>query len=99
MDNAELIWRLKDHRDLQIRRAVISILPTLAVYDTQTFTESFLHRSMGYLIPLLKRAGVERALGECCMKANCVDVFYLTYEMVDHVSLPCYWAYRSSGRE
>lgn len=64
MENAEAIWRLKDHRDIQIRRAVISMLPTLAVYDTQTFAEIFLHRTMGYLIPLLRKPGVERPLGE-----------------------------------
>ena len=64
MDNTELIWHLKDYRDLQIQHAVISILPTLTVYDTQTFVESFLHHSMGYLIPLLKQPGIEHALGE-----------------------------------
>ncbi|KAF8309257.1 phosphatidylinositol 3-kinase [Clavulina sp. PMI_390] len=62
LENAEAIWRLREHKDAQIRRAVISILPTLAVYDTQTFAEKFLDRTMTFLVPALRRAGVERAL-------------------------------------
>jgi hypothetical protein len=34
---------------------VITMIPSLAVYDTQTFTEHFLHKAMGHLLTQLEK--------------------------------------------
>ncbi|KAF8749146.1 Atypical PIKK FRAP protein kinase, partial [Rhizoctonia solani] len=39
----------------QIRRQVITLIPTFARYDRERFTDTFLHKSMGYLMATLKR--------------------------------------------
>ncbi len=41
---------------------VITLIPTLAVYDTQTFSEHFLHKAMGHLLTLLSKSH-ERSFG------------------------------------
>jgi FKBP12-rapamycin complex-associated protein len=34
---------------------VITMIPSLAAYDTQTFTEHFLHKAMGHLLTQLEK--------------------------------------------
>ncbi|KIK08874.1 hypothetical protein K443DRAFT_655406 [Laccaria amethystina LaAM-08-1] len=55
LDTAEQILRFKAHRDLLVRKMVITIIPTLAAYDTQTFTEHFLHKAMAHLLTQLDK--------------------------------------------
>ncbi|XP_006461841.1 hypothetical protein AGABI2DRAFT_151460 [Agaricus bisporus var. bisporus H97] len=55
LDIAEQILRYKSHRDPLIRKMVITMIPSLAVYDTQTFTEHFLHKAMGHLLTQLEK--------------------------------------------
>ena len=62
IETAENILRYKDHKDALVRRSVITIIPTLATYDTQTFIEHFLHKAMGHLLPQLKKQS-ERTIG------------------------------------
>ena len=50
MDTTDQILRFKAHRDLNIRKMVIAMIPSLAAYDTQTFTEHFLHKAMAHLL-------------------------------------------------
>lgn len=61
-DTADTILKFKDHKDALVRRTVITIIPTLASYDTQTFIELFLHKAMGHLLPQLKKP-TERTIG------------------------------------
>ncbi|KAJ3878338.1 phosphatidylinositol 3-kinase [Lentinula edodes] len=56
MDSAEQILRFKMHRDSLVRKTVITLIPTLAQYDTQTFTEHFLHKAMGHLLQQLEKS-------------------------------------------
>ncbi|KAE9399554.1 phosphatidylinositol 3-kinase [Gymnopus androsaceus JB14] len=56
MDSAEQILRFKTHRDTLVRKMVITLIPTLAQYDTQTFTEHFLHKAMGHLLQQLEKS-------------------------------------------
>jgi hypothetical protein len=50
LDAAEQIFCFKSDRDVFVRRTVITMIPILAAYDTQTFSEHFLHKAMGHLL-------------------------------------------------
>jgi serine/threonine-protein kinase mTOR len=62
MDTAESILRFRTSRDPLVRKMVITLIPTLAVYDTATFSEHFLHKAMGHLLTLLSKSH-ERSFG------------------------------------
>ena len=53
----------KSHRDAQVRKMVITLIPTLAVYDTQTFSEHHLHKAMAHLLTQLEKPA-ERSVGK-----------------------------------
>ena len=55
-DICDQILQYKDHRDPLVRRAVIELIPTLASYNHTEFTQSYLHKSMVYLLGQLKKA-------------------------------------------
>ncbi|CCM00588.1 uncharacterized protein FIBRA_02624 [Fibroporia radiculosa] len=55
LDAAEQILSFRTHRDSLVRKMVITLIPTLAVYDTQTFSEHFLHKSMAHLLTQLDK--------------------------------------------
>ncbi|PFH51827.1 hypothetical protein AMATHDRAFT_58344 [Amanita thiersii Skay4041] len=55
LDTAEKILIFKSHRDTLVRKMVITMIPSLAAYDTQSFTEHFLHKAMGHLLTQLER--------------------------------------------
>jgi serine/threonine-protein kinase mTOR len=62
LDSAEQILSFRQHRDGLVRRMVITLIPTLAVYDTQTFSEHYLHKAMGHLLTQLEKPN-ERSFG------------------------------------
>ncbi|KAI0832116.1 FAT-domain-containing protein [Trametes gibbosa] len=55
LDAAEQILSFKTHRDPLVRKMVITLIPTLAVYDTSTFSEHFLHKAMAHLLTQLEK--------------------------------------------
>ncbi|KAI0741336.1 atypical/PIKK/FRAP protein kinase [Daedaleopsis nitida] len=55
LDAAEQILSFKVHREPIVRKMVITLIPTLAVYDTQTFSEHFLHKAMAHLLTQLEK--------------------------------------------
>lgn len=55
LDTADQVLRFKSHRDHTVRKMVITMIPSLAAYDTQTFTEHFLHKAMGHLLTQLDK--------------------------------------------
>ncbi|KAF9482580.1 atypical/PIKK/FRAP protein kinase [Pholiota conissans] len=55
IDTADQILRFRSHRDLLVRKMVITMIPSLAAYDTQTFTEHFLHKAMAHLLTQLEK--------------------------------------------
>lgn len=72
-DTAEQILKFRQNRDPNIHKMVITLIPTLAVYDTDTFTEQYLHSSMDYLMLQLGSIG-DKAIGiliivhsQCCI--------------------------------
>lgn len=66
LDTAEQILRFKSHRDSLVRKMVITLIPTLAAYETQTFSEHYLHKSMGHLLTQLEKPN-ERSFGVHCL--------------------------------
>jgi len=62
LDSAEQILSFRQHRDSLVKRMVITLIPTLAVYDTQTFSEHYLHKAMGHLLTQLEKPN-ERSVG------------------------------------
>ena len=63
LDAAEQILNFKTHRDSYVRKMVITLIPTLAVYDTQTFSEHHLHKAMAHLLTQLEKSA-ERSVGK-----------------------------------
>ena len=63
LDAAEQILNFKAHRDAYVRKMVVTLIPTLAVYDTQTFAEHHLHKSMAHLLAQLDKPA-ERSVGK-----------------------------------
>lgn len=51
----EIVFRHKDHRDLQIRRTVVMLIPELANYSPTEFAQSYLHKFMVFLSGMLKK--------------------------------------------
>ena len=62
-DTAEMILRHRNHRDQLIRKTVVTLIPVLAAYDSQQFSENFLHRAMGHLLEQLMKP-TERSSGK-----------------------------------
>lgn len=54
-ETVETILRLRLHKDPLVRKTIITLIPTLAMYDTQTFSESFMHKAMGHLLEQLSK--------------------------------------------
>lgn len=54
-DTADNILKLRSHRDALVRKTVITLIPTLALYDTQTFSEYYLHKAMLHLLDQLPK--------------------------------------------
>ncbi|KAG9023396.1 phosphatidylinositol kinase- protein kinase tor1, partial [Tulasnella sp. UAMH 9824] len=52
---ADTILNYRDHKDPLIRRTVIYLIPTLALYWTDAFTDKQLHKAMGHLLSQLKK--------------------------------------------
>lgn len=63
LDTADQILRFRAHRDPLVRKMVIIMIPSLAAYDTQTFTEHFLHKAMAHLLTQLEKPS-ERSFGK-----------------------------------
>ncbi|EPS96224.1 hypothetical protein FOMPIDRAFT_1167701 [Fomitopsis schrenkii] len=55
LDAAASILSFKSHRDALVRKMVITLIPTLAVYDPQTFAEHHLHQAMAHLLTQLDK--------------------------------------------
>lgn len=64
LDAADKILSFKTHRDAHVRKMVITLIPTLAVYDTQSFSEHHLHKAMAHLLTQLEKPA-ERSVGKC----------------------------------
>lgn len=54
-DVCEIVFRQKDHRDLQIRKTVVMLIPELANYSPTDFSQTYLHKFMVFLSGMLKR--------------------------------------------
>jgi len=61
----EMILRLQGHRDLNVRTAVVHVLPTCARYDFVRFTGSYLRRTMRFYLDIWTKGGGDRSQGAC----------------------------------
>ncbi|KAI6164648.1 phosphatidylinositol 3-kinase [Pisolithus thermaeus] len=92
LDTAEQILRFKSHRDNLVHKTVITLIPTLAAYETQIFTEHYLHKSMGHLLTQLEKPN-ERYFGICHMLWVLASTNHATSSLHRH------WAYCNSCGE
>lgn len=60
---ADAILGMRTNNDLLVRKTVIALMPTLAIYDTRTFLEHFLHKCIAHLLKQLSKPN-ERPNGE-----------------------------------
>jgi len=88
MDTADQILRFRSHRDILVRKMVITMIPSLAAYDTQTFSEHFLHKAMAHLLQQLDKPN-ERSYG---MSG---DIIILTLDLTSY-SFHLHWSHRGS---
>ncbi|KAI1333519.1 FAT-domain-containing protein [Xylariaceae sp. FL0016] len=51
----DIVHRLKEHRDMTVRKTVVTLIPDLANYAPADFAHSWLHKFMLYLSGMLKR--------------------------------------------
>lgn len=49
----EITLKYRDSKDTVIRKAVITLIPSMATYDSDEFEVHYLHRSMAYLLQAL----------------------------------------------
>ncbi len=88
MDAAETILRFKLHRDPLVHKTVIALIPTLAHYDTQTFSEHFMHKAMAHLLEQLSKPA-ERSFGMNVFLffwSNYSLTLYLAFIAIGHVA-------------
>ena len=62
LDTVERVLRFRSDKDGLVRRTVIALIPTLAAYETEIFSETFLHRAMAHLLMQLTEHS-ERSFG------------------------------------
>ena len=51
----DIVFKFKDHKDVQIRRTVVMLIPELANYSPTEFAASYLHKFMVFLSGMLKK--------------------------------------------
>ena len=49
----ELVLKYKDNKDVGVRKHVITLIPSMATYDSQAFVTHYMHRGMAYLLQSL----------------------------------------------
>lgn len=67
----ELTLKYRDSKEVVVRKAVITLIPNMATYDSDEFEQHYLHRSMSYLQGALHKA-TDRDIGESSIKARLV---------------------------
>lgn len=90
LDSAEQILSFRQHRDSLVKKMVITLIPTLAVYDTQTFSEHYSHKAMGHLLTQLEKPN-ERSFGKSPSP--------LRRPILILSSVHCYWAHCHCRRQ
>jgi FKBP12-rapamycin complex-associated protein len=59
----ELVLKYKDNKDVGVRKHVITLIPSMATYDSQAFVTHYMHRGMAYLLQSLGKP-TDRDFGE-----------------------------------
>lgn len=59
----ELTLKYRDSKEVVIRKAVITMIPTMVTFDSEAFEALYLQRSMSYLLQSLQKP-TDRDIGE-----------------------------------
>jgi FKBP12-rapamycin complex-associated protein len=59
----ELTLKYRDSKEVVVRKAVITLIPSMATYDSDEFEVQYLHRSMQYLLQALAKP-TDRDIGQ-----------------------------------
>ena len=59
----DLTLKYRDSKEVVIRKAVITLIPSMATYDTDEFQVTYLHRCMAYLLQALQKP-TDRDIGQ-----------------------------------
>lgn len=59
----ELTLKYRDSKEVVVRKAVITLIPNMATYDSDEFESHYLHRSMSYLQGALHKPS-DRDIGQ-----------------------------------
>lgn len=59
----ELTLKYRDSKEVVIRKAVITMIPTMVTFDSEAFETHYLQRSMSYLLQSLQKP-TDRDIGE-----------------------------------
>lgn len=51
----DLTLRYRDSKEAVVRKSVISLIPSMATYDSDEFEQNYLHRSIAYLLQALQK--------------------------------------------
>jgi FKBP12-rapamycin complex-associated protein len=78
---SEMIFKMREHKDTLIRRAVVELASTLAVYNPEIFVGAYLNNYMVHLIGQLRkdkdRAAVFVAIGKVAIAVGSHIAMYL----------------------
>lgn len=83
----ELTLKYRDSKEVVVRKAVITLIPSMATYDSDVFEANYLNRSMAYLLQALEKA-TDRDIG----MAQIIE-----YRETDVPSICCTRAYGCSA--
>jgi FKBP12-rapamycin complex-associated protein len=59
----ELTLKYRESKEVVIRKAVITLIPNMATFDSEDFESTYLHRCMAYLLASLAKP-TDRDIGE-----------------------------------
>lgn len=69
-DVGDIVFKLRDHRDHQIRKSVIETLAVLASANPQVFLQEYLSVSIVYLMTTLAQREREKAIGTLILDSS-----------------------------
>jgi FKBP12-rapamycin complex-associated protein len=82
----ELTLKYRDSKEVVVRKAVITLVPSMATYDSDEFEQHYLHRSMAYLLQALNKA-TDRDIGGYIHHVDSQSLLLAAYVALGHLSL------------
>lgn len=71
-DICESVFKCRDHKNVQIKKAIVVLIPKLAAYSIPTFVAKYLQPAMAFILDfILKKAVKERGTGFVALGSLC----------------------------